>query len=69
MRGAIPPLPQYAFTAWLLIKSQGLYPFFLHLHTIKIFYPWNNVSALRSVVYNFHFATDFTYQSLLLARA
>jgi hypothetical protein len=23
MSGAIPPLPQYAFTAWCLVKAQG----------------------------------------------
>jgi hypothetical protein len=23
MRGAIPPLPQYAFMAWCLVKAQG----------------------------------------------
>jgi len=23
MRGAIPPLPQYAFVAWCLVKAQG----------------------------------------------
>jgi hypothetical protein len=24
MRGAIPPLPQYAFMAWCLVKAQGI---------------------------------------------
>jgi len=29
MSGTIPPLPQYAFMAWYLVKAQGqLYPFF-----------------------------------------
>jgi hypothetical protein len=23
MRGAVPPLPQYAFTLWRLLKAQG----------------------------------------------
>jgi hypothetical protein len=30
MSGAIPPLPQYAFTAWCLVKAQGqlyLFPY------------------------------------------
>jgi hypothetical protein len=39
MGGVIPPLPQYAFMAWCLLKAQGqLYVFTLYLtkhHTIK----------------------------------
>jgi hypothetical protein len=30
MSGAIPPLPQYAFMAWCLVKAQGQFHFFLH---------------------------------------
>jgi hypothetical protein len=29
MTGAIPPLPQYAFMTWCLVKAQGLYLFYL----------------------------------------
>jgi hypothetical protein len=32
MRGAIPPLPQYAFLAWCSVKTQGQ----LHLYILPI---------------------------------
>jgi hypothetical protein len=32
MPGAIPPLPQYAFMAWCLVKAQG--QFYLYLSTV-----------------------------------
>jgi hypothetical protein len=38
MSGAIPPLPQYAFMAWCLVKAQGqlyLLPFTLHIMQLK----------------------------------
>jgi hypothetical protein len=38
MREAIPPLPQYAFMAWCLVKEQGQF-YLLHLP----------LSTLRSV--------------------
>jgi hypothetical protein len=34
MGGAIPPLPQYAFMMWCLVKAQGqlyLFPYLYHL--------------------------------------
>jgi hypothetical protein len=31
MSGAIPPLPQYAFLAWCLVKAQGQLYLYLHL--------------------------------------
>jgi hypothetical protein len=33
MRGAIPPLPQYAFKAWYSVKAQG--QFYLHLIAVS----------------------------------
>jgi hypothetical protein len=33
MRGAIPLLPQYAFTEWCSVKAQGqLYPYYYYHH-------------------------------------
>jgi len=32
MGGAIPPLPQYAFMAWCLVKAQDNFTFYLLLH-------------------------------------
>jgi hypothetical protein len=29
MRGAIPPLPQYFFTAWRLVKHRDIFNFFI----------------------------------------
>jgi hypothetical protein len=34
MDAAIPPLPQYAFMAWCLVKAQGLY-LYLYLIILK----------------------------------
>jgi hypothetical protein len=31
MSGAIPPLPQYAFMAWCLVKAQGQLELYLYL--------------------------------------
>jgi hypothetical protein len=32
MRGAIPPLPQYAFMAWRLVKHRDNFAFFVNIH-------------------------------------
>jgi hypothetical protein len=34
MRGAIPPLPQYASMAWCSVKAQGQLYFTLQLHSV-----------------------------------
>jgi hypothetical protein len=34
MRGAIPPLPKYAFVAWCSVKTQGLYLYHLPLQNL-----------------------------------
>jgi hypothetical protein len=36
MCGAIPPLPQYAFMAWCLVKAQGQFYLYLYLNTEKV---------------------------------
>jgi hypothetical protein len=33
--GAIPPLPQYAFTAWCSVKAQGQLCLYLYLQTLQ----------------------------------
>jgi hypothetical protein len=35
MRGAIPPIPQYAFMAWFSFKAQGLYLYFFNVKTLS----------------------------------
>jgi hypothetical protein len=32
MRGAIPPFPQYVFTAWCLVKHRDNFTFLLYKH-------------------------------------
>jgi hypothetical protein len=37
MRGAIPPLPQYAFTTWCSVKSAGTnLPFTFYVHLLNV---------------------------------
>jgi len=38
MRGAIPPLPQYAFMAWSLVKAQGQLYLYLYLSIYLFIY-------------------------------
>jgi hypothetical protein len=35
MRGAVPPLPQYAFNAWCLVKARGQL-YFKHYHYLQV---------------------------------
>jgi hypothetical protein len=37
MLGAIPPLPQYVFMAWCLVKHRDNFTFYLYNFTPKIF--------------------------------
>jgi len=36
MRGAIPPLPQYASMAWCLVKHRDNFTFYLPKHTFTV---------------------------------
>jgi hypothetical protein len=36
MSGAIPPLPQYTFMAWCLVKAQGQLYLYFHLNNVLI---------------------------------
>jgi hypothetical protein len=38
MRGAIPPLAQYAFMAWCLVKAQGQLYLYLYLLPILLYF-------------------------------
>jgi hypothetical protein len=62
MRGAIPPLSQYAFMAWCSVKAQG--QLYLHLYlTLAIsevvtrFPPISNISNIK-VVYSIDLDVD-----------
>jgi hypothetical protein len=35
MRGAIPPLPQYAFMAWCLVKQRDIFTFTFYIHICR----------------------------------
>jgi hypothetical protein len=35
MRGAIPPLPQYVFMAWCLVKHRDNFNFYLYLLGVR----------------------------------
>jgi hypothetical protein len=53
MSGAIPPLPQYAFMAWYLVKAQG--HLYLHLYRTK------TKPDTHYVSFNFELFTCFIY--------
>jgi len=44
MRGGIPPLPQYVFMAWCLVKHRETLPYLLHKLLVSI----NGSTLLRS---------------------
>jgi len=49
MSGAIPPLPQYAFMAWCLVKAHGqLYLYLLPFEVYVIFSQILQVTLLES---------------------
>jgi len=58
MRGAVPPLPQYAIMAWCSVKSRGqLYltasypvPAVHKVRPVDRFWPWNGKEPTRKVV-------------------
>jgi hypothetical protein len=46
MRGAIPPLPQYALMEWYSVKARGLYLCFAFAFTCK--YTINKIEILKN---------------------
>jgi len=48
MSGAIPPLPQYAFMTWCLVKHRDLI-FQVHASKMKIIFP-KNMSYTCSII-------------------
>jgi hypothetical protein len=57
MRGAIPPLPQYAFMAWYLAKHRDNFTFtFLYLYHFSLHY--GNFNGTLAVGYLLIFSSD-----------
>jgi hypothetical protein len=57
MRGAIHPLPQYAFMAWCLVKHRDNFAFYLNLH--KELYKSITYTITNDIIYcNFYLLYD-----------
>jgi hypothetical protein len=50
MRGAIHPLPQYAFMAWCLVKAQGQLYFYVNFINYEN-YLWGKIFKLRFILH------------------
>jgi hypothetical protein len=49
MSGAIPPLPQYAFMAWCLVKAQGKLYLYLVLLIKVIYFSVESLGVLKHI--------------------
>jgi hypothetical protein len=54
MRGAIPPLPQYAFMAWCSVKAQWLYPLSVGVYMYVGMQAWTIFILIFINRYPFH---------------
>jgi hypothetical protein len=50
MRGATPPLPQYIFMAWCLVKHRDNFTFYFYLYLSQV----NDISYELSLIYKFY---------------